>query len=207
MTSNATEIQNRIENKKDYLEEHLKNEVEWLLRAATQWHVERELDTGIGGFAVQVYAMDSTFVHARALFEFLTQKETNNHHSCNQYSIKPLTSEKYEKWKSPLHQKVMHMQERSSSEKLASFGDKSGPKDLEEMPVDFAKETVRLWREFSQKLKTKANEEELCTIANQILCDAIKSAQAVIDSKLNQDHYRNGTEEGEGKVVPNINWP
>jgi hypothetical protein len=59
------------ERKKDYIEQHLFNELRWLLAAATEWSIQNQLNLGMVGYDVQVYAMDSAFLHARALFEFV----------------------------------------------------------------------------------------------------------------------------------------
>lgn len=56
-----------------YLEEHLTKELAWLLRAATEWHAQHCMNLGIDGYSMQVYALDSTVLHARTLFEFFTQ--------------------------------------------------------------------------------------------------------------------------------------
>jgi hypothetical protein len=52
--------------KEEYIKLHLRNELCWLLRAATEWHVQDQLNLGIDGYNIQVYAMDSAFLHARS---------------------------------------------------------------------------------------------------------------------------------------------
>lgn len=59
-----------------YLEEHLTKELAWLLRAATEWHAQHCMNLGIDGYSMQVYALDSTVLHARTLFESEYKRRT-----------------------------------------------------------------------------------------------------------------------------------
>jgi len=72
-----------------YLRDHLANELHWLLRAANEWTVQHDLNLGIDGYHVQVYAMDSAFLHARTLFEFFTQPTGRNYYGVDQFGITP----------------------------------------------------------------------------------------------------------------------
>jgi hypothetical protein len=67
-----------------YLRAHLRTEIRYLLSAATEWHAQKILELKEPGYEVQVYAMDSAFVHARSLFEFFTEKTTDFHYSCDE---------------------------------------------------------------------------------------------------------------------------
>lgn len=73
--------------RRNYLDNDLKNEIRYLLAAATEWHTQAKLHLGIGGYEVQVYAMDSTFLHARALFEFFTRKTTAFFYGYNEFGL------------------------------------------------------------------------------------------------------------------------
>jgi len=173
-----------------YLEQHLANELHWLLRAATEWHVQEELQLQIDGYHVQVYAMDSAFLHARTLFEFFTKSTCNNYYGCNIYGgISLITSTLYSNrsdgWQNCLHAYMMHAQDRSSPSQLISFGSPLITKDLNKMPIDFAKEIVRLWREFVKLLSYNSNPDiqALSKTAEDILNEAIGSTQNVIKSE------------------------
>jgi hypothetical protein len=72
--------------KEEYIRLHLFNELRWLLNAATEWSIQKQLNLGICGYDIQVYAMDSAFLHARALFEFFVKtKNSKNHYSCRDF--------------------------------------------------------------------------------------------------------------------------
>lgn len=176
----------KINNLENYLKSHLGNELHWTLRAATEWHIQNTLKLNISGYHVQVYAMDATFVHARSLFEFFSQETTPNHYGYNMFNISQPSLVRYtDDWKNPLHAHMMHAQDRSRPQQLTSF-DGYLKKDLNQMPVDFAKEIVRLWREFIILLSQ--NNDDLAYIAQNILDDAIDGAAKVFSRELKY-HY------------------
>lgn len=191
-----------------YLKNHLSNEIYWLLRAATEWYAQKELNLAVDGYHVQVYSMDSTFLHARTLFEFFTKKTGVNYYGYSEYKIPPnkLVSSLYTSnltsnpinigWDGPLHSFIMHAQDRSTPSKLKSY-DGLSMKDLNEMPVDFAKEVVRLWRDFVKELSlsSDASIQPLSTIADVILDDAIKTTANVLDNQFTKK-----------QSIPNIDW-
>lgn len=191
-----------------YLETHLSSEIHWLLRAATEWHAQTVLNLAVGGYHVQVYSMDSTFLHARALFEFFTKDTSRNYYGYSEYKIPPnkLVSSLYTSnltsnpinigWDGPLHSFIMHTQDRSTPSKLKSY-DGLSMKDLNEMPVDFAKEVVRLWRDFVKELSLSgdASIQPLSTIADVILDDAIKTTANVLNNQFTKK-----------QSIPNIDW-
>src|SRR6478736_7770299 len=49
---------------------HLFDGLTYLLQAAQEWQCQRDLRLQLGGYQVQVYAMDFVFLCARSLFEF-----------------------------------------------------------------------------------------------------------------------------------------
>jgi hypothetical protein len=105
-----------------YLDDHLYNELRYLLCAATEWLVQETIpDPPLGGDYVQIYAMDSAALHARALFEFFTTKTQLNHVGVDLYQLQRIPSPKYGNrksnpalgcWSSPLHSHLMHLQDR-----------------------------------------------------------------------------------------------
>lgn len=186
-----------------YLEQHLGNELQWTLRAATEWHVQNSLKLCVGGYEVQVFAMDSTFLHARTLFEFLTQRSTSNHYGCDAFGLEPLPSDLYQNdWKQPLHAYMMHAQDRSMPRQLKSF-DSSGNKHLNQMPVDFGREIVRLWKEFANAMRASSEPgiAGLAPTAENLLRDAVNNAAKVARSAIAVKHS-----EDQGRVIPAIVW-
>src|SRR5436190_8772721 len=173
-----------------YLRAHLANEVEWLLRATAEWHVQKTLHLCEPGYEVEVFARDSAMLHARTLFEFFTQETGDNYYGCDVFHVSPQPSPNYKTdWKDPLHAKVMHAQDRSQTRPLKSF-DGSGTKPLDEMPLDFAHEVVRLWRAFSAALAAHPDPPiaRLGQEADAILSQAIQHAGAVLGSALAVAH-------------------
>ncbi|KBD75909.1 hypothetical protein AP15_03581 [Mycobacterium tuberculosis M2442] len=131
-----------------YLEEHLTKELAWLLRAATEWHAQHCMNLGIDGYSMQVYALDSTVLHARTLFEFFTQNtsvgQNANYYNCTVYKVPLIGSILYQfHWRRPIHSHMMHAQDRRPVTQLPTYDDHAQTKPLNEMPVDFAKEIVR----------------------------------------------------------------
>ncbi len=184
----------------EYLEEHLNNELQWLLRAATEWHIQDRLNLELDGYHIQVYAMDSTFLHARTLFEFFTNPTSNNYYGLNAFGLSPLTSTLYSTdWVSVLHGYLMHAQDRSNPRPVSSF-DGTTTKHLNQMPVDFAHEVVRLWKDFVIALRASSdsNMRALAPIADAILNDAIANAKRV--------HSRFPVQEPDLSTVPSIVW-
>lgn len=172
--------------KENYLTEHLSKDLDWLLRAATEWRVQVELNLGISGYQVQNYAVDSACLHARTLFEFFclpNRSEGDNHYGCNQYIGRVLESRLYtENWSDPLHAYLMHAQDRSTPRRLISFGDPTIERDnLNKMPVDFALEILRLWQKFEHELGNSSDPEikKLQAIARDKRKEAIDHARPV----------------------------
>lgn len=178
-------------SKEGYIAAHLFNELHWLLHAATEWSIQDQLQLRITGYNVQNYAMDSACLHARSLFEFFLGTTKDNYYGCNEFLGTPLKSAAYTDsangWKGPLHSHLIHAQDRSKSGKLPT-GD--GPKDLNQMPVYFAKEILRLWKQFEQELgkSSAAEDHKLQKLAREKRAEAIKNAEYVVGSEVAQQH-------------------
>jgi hypothetical protein len=174
--------------REEYIELHLFNELRWLLGATTEWSIQDQLRLEIVGYNVQVYAMDSAFVHARALFEFFVQSTNDNHYGSNEFLGSVLKSDSYTNdWRGPLHSFLMHAQDRSRPAPLKSSGVE---KDLNKMPIDFAREILKLWEEFEGRLG-KSNERgdrELQKLAREKRKEAIEKAQCAVNSTVAQQH-------------------
>lgn len=181
-----------------YLDEHLGSELKWLLRAATEWHLQNALQLGLDGYNVQVYAMDSTFLRARTLFEFLTQTTTSNYYGVDAFGLVPLKSPLYQaEWKGPLHSAVMHAQDRSRPTLVRSFDPADPPKHLKDAPVDLGREMVRLWRDFAAALAAHTDPAiaGLGVLADSILIQAISDAARVVRSPMVS-----------GPAIAPVNW-
>jgi hypothetical protein len=176
--------------KQEYIALHLFNELRWLLGAATEWSIQDQLDLQKVGYDVQVYAMDSALLHARALFEFFVQLPTKNHYSSSQFLGTVLNSSSYvNDWKGPLHARLMHAQDRSLPAPLKSSGLE---KDLNQMPVDFAHEILKLWEQFEERLGKNGNEadQKLQELAREKRKEAIEKAECVVNSCVAQQYAR-----------------
>lgn len=186
---------------KSCLTEHLANELHWVLRAASEWHVQDVLHLEIVGYEVQVFAMDSCFLHARSLFEFFTAKSTRNHYGYDTFGLSPFKSTYSASWVDPLHAYLMHIRDRSSPQQL--IGLDGTRKHLNEMPVDFAREIVRLWRDFPTALSSHKNPAvvALATDARIALRTAIDAAEKVQSSDVAKK-----CEAMVNKSIPSISW-
>lgn len=170
-----------------YLEDHLENELHWLLRAATEWYIQNNLKVGVDGEHTQVYAMDSAFMHARTLFEFFTHATTRNYYGYDTFHVSmvppsggDISTIYSQDWSPILHSYLVHAQDRSSPRKLQSH-DLTNFKDLNEMPLDFAMEIVRLWREFTVRLGASSDPQikPLEQMAKKSLLAAIQGTQPI----------------------------
>jgi len=180
-------------SKEEYITAHLFNELHWLLHAATEWSIQDLVRLNIVGYNVQNYAMDSAFLHARSLFEFFLGRTTDNYYGCDQFLSTALVSPDYtnsaDGWKGPLHSYLMHAQDRSRPRQLQS---PDGPKDLNQMPVYFANEILRLWKQFEAELDKsgKAEDKKLEKLARDKRKEAIHNAVCVVNSKVAQRHAK-----------------
>jgi hypothetical protein len=172
-----------------YIDSHLFNELRYLLPAATEWSIQHQLELRIVGYEVQVYAMDSAFLHARTLFEFFLKETSRNHYGWDEFLDRKLSSPKYERWSDPLHRHVMHAQTRSQSQQLESFCG-GARKDLNAMPVDFALEILRLWKEFEQRLISGNGhgDKDLGELAKEKRRLAVAAADNVVKSDIAKRH-------------------
>ena len=154
----------------------------------TKWRVQDRLQLKIAGYHVQVYAMDSAFLHARTLFEFLTTKTGRNHYGANELGISPLESKPYnDGWKQSLHGYLMHAQARDEPEQLeASDGTL---KDLNAMPGDFADEVTRLWTEMAEELRA-AGQSDRADLVDEILREARLQAEPVLTNVITTQSRR-----------------
>ena len=163
------------------IEKDLFNELRWLLCAATEWDAYNRL---IGQspqvpkikepcFHLNVYAMDSAFLHARSLYEFFTATEESIKRNAKK-GVRRLTwrdysrtarqtSEKYNRFSKPLHGRVMHLDQ-----------DRAGYDEIKNETVNFAADILSLWNRFSEKVK-----EPYTSLLDKFQDEAIREAASV----------------------------
>jgi len=162
------------------------HELRWTLRAAAEWKLQHSLNLQSVGYEVQVFAMDSTFLHARALFEFLTGRDNSrNYHSIVELDpsgqLQALQSAIYASdWSGPLHDRIAHLQDRTSDPMVASRS--GGSEHLKNMPAEFADEIRNLWAQLIAALRATGL-GALASQADQLLRDAENAALLVSTSE------------------------
>lgn len=176
-----------------YLDKHLGDELRVLLRAASEWHAQKHMNLKVVGYEVQTYAQDSTFMRSRTLFEFLTQNTGDYYYGADTFGVETIDSPRYDAWKPVLHSFIMHAQDRSAPQQLTSF-DQTEVKDLNEMPVDFSREIIRLWQVFADSLK-RHGAVPLGQRADEMLVEAKEQAKPVLDNQFTR-----------GKGIPPVPW-
>jgi hypothetical protein len=118
--------------------------------------------------------MDSAFLHARSLFEFFTkEKESRNYLTVKNFGSEPLCSKIYKDWEASLHCYLMHLQDRLTADLKKKLNGRKIKKDIKNQVVEFAKEIIRLWIEFSDDTAMKNYKELL----DEKLCEAFKDAE------------------------------
>jgi hypothetical protein len=181
-----------------------------LLRSATEWHSQYRMELEIGGYEVQVFTMDSAFLHARTLFEFFTRPTQDFFYGYDAYGLtSKIKSVLYEKhWSGPLHARLMHAQDRSKPSDIRRFEPGQPKEHIKNMAVDFAKEIVRMWREFARALN------EIDTTLGQralvILDEAVQAADLVRTNDVTEDQIAQRKEDGRLESdfsIPQIEWP
>jgi hypothetical protein len=125
--------------KRAFISQDLYHELRCLLGATTVW---RAFQAENAGFSV-VVAMDSAFVHARNLFNFLADSTT--HDSCvTQFGPStPYDSPVYTMWSEPLHRHVLHI-----ADARISPTNTRGGEHLNQQVESFTREALRLWELF-----------------------------------------------------------
>jgi hypothetical protein len=135
------------EQLKDKIETDLFNDLRWLLCAATEWEAHRKLvDTGKikqPCYHLQVYTMDSVFLHCRSLYEFFIAdgKKQNRltYRDYNKSTGQP-ASTTYGEFKDALHARGMNLGRN-----------RSGCKEIKNKVLDFANDILEMWSTFSTK--------------------------------------------------------
>ncbi|WP_280314733.1 hypothetical protein [Nocardia wallacei] len=170
---------------------HLFDGLTYLLQAAQEWQLQKELELELSGYQVQTYAMDSAFIRARSLFEFFVgeSKRTYCHARCLFGLNGQLTYPKYldrnanpganTGWEDVLHVGSIHLKNRDNPVKVV--GHDGTLKDLNQMPVDFAKGILDVWSDFERALQALGH-TQLHNMAEACKDQAKKDAGQVFDS-------------------------
>ncbi len=176
---------------KKYMEEDLFNELRWLLCAATQWDAYERLvakpfqTPGVAEpcFHLNVYTMDSAFIHARTYTSFSLPRRKQLRKIIREIK-KRLTwcdynlagrqkSKKYNEFMKPLHGRVMHLDK-----------DRSGYDAVKSEVVNFAKDILELWDGFTKK----AGIDKYAELLKKLRDDAIREARHVASQYKNQGY-------------------
>ena len=136
---------------RENIEKDLFNELRWLLCAATEWDAYKKLvETGKIDepcHHLQVYTMDSVFLHARSLYEFFTATNIRQQRiTWRDYGRDTgQTSEIYNGLMEPLHGRVMHLDKGRANHK-----------EVKGEVLTIAKDILQLWLNFSRKPEVAA---------------------------------------------------
>jgi len=107
----------------------------------------------------------------------------------------------------------MHLQSRSGAADVKRFDPDDDEKEhIKNMPVDVAKEIVRMWHEFACALDNLADDElkALGQRAHEIMADALKAAEAVRTNAVTEGHIAQLKKDGKLNpdfVIDPIQWP
>lgn len=164
---------------------HLYDGLTWLLRAAQEWDLQRQLALGAPGYNVQVIAMDSVFLRARTLFEFFLGTGSNYAHaeclfglgstlSYSKYSSSSMPGVK--SWKYALHNASVHLQDRDNSAPVTALDGTT--KHLNEMPAEFGRGVLQVWEKFEAELLAGSLEH---VAAQKCRTQAIEDSHDVVD--------------------------
>lgn len=115
-------------------------------------------------------------------------------------------------WRRPIHSHMMHAQDRRPVTQLPTYDDHAQTKPLNEMPVDFAKEIVRLWRVFVKDLNNHTNLQfrPIGATAQTALASEINAAKRVRTNDVTQRQIAVGKETSRLEPnfsIPQIEWP
>jgi hypothetical protein len=132
----------------DYIDEHLRYELKYLLVGATTWSAVNDPDDrGPHAPHLVVLALESVLVHTRVLYEFLHHEEgwaDRSPHSVTQ-------SEFWASYKKPLHERVLHPSRRRPYAPGKMVGD-----DLKCRVVDFATDILTMWRDVAGQVAMRS---------------------------------------------------
>lgn len=157
-----------FEEKDRFIKEELYHELRCLLGAVTVWRIFMNESRG---FDV-IVAEDSSFVHARSLFEFFASSSKNkNLLKASEFGAKKYRSDVYTKWKMALNRHVLHLNAQRLSPK-----NMKGESHLSEQVESFAREILRLWVQFETDPRTEQFHEAFEVARLHAIADAQNDA-------------------------------
>ncbi|WP_204081383.1 hypothetical protein [Mycobacterium riyadhense] len=160
-----------------FISEDLYNELRYLLVAATQWAAYDQLVDKCGTRVqgdfprhFKVLAMDSAFLHSRSLYEFFTSKDgKSSKHLLTWKALglsERLTSPIYDKFRVPLHKRLMHLEP-----------DRPGEIAIKDEVVTIAKDVLALWDKFAASAEVSKYAAELDEARARAILDSNETAQ------------------------------
>ena len=160
-------------NKDLFLREDLKDALRWLLVGAVIWKDSGRKEHCPNQDAVGMF---TTFVQARALYEFYYDKERDHPDDaragdfCD--SWEPPDSTLYARYWVPLNKRVFHLVYDRSKEQYAGASGPSGPDHLNQQVLAFARELLQITRKFVECVRPEFKEA-----AQSALDDSLRDAQ------------------------------
>jgi hypothetical protein len=153
-----------------YIETHLVYELKYLLVAAVTWSaVDAEADRAPWPDHLVVMAMESAFVHARTLCEFLALEEGwSKDRSPHDAPPLPLWNEYCE----PMHMKVLHPDPR----RPYAPGERKGD-DLKDRVVDLAQEVLAGWDQVADQEGMAVFRASMVRARNSAVADSHRAAR------------------------------
>jgi hypothetical protein len=150
----------------EYIRVHLYYELAMLLVAATTWREARDRDRH--PLYLREMAMDSAFLHARVLYEYLTKDQGWADRSPHPRQ----GSDLWDKYHGPLHWKLMHPGPHRPYETHVGPGD-----DLMYRVEDFANDILRWWGVVTEDASMADYRDDLLFARRRALDDAAEAAR------------------------------
>lgn len=155
----------------DYIGVHLAYELKYLLVAATTWQaVQHPGDREPWPPHLVVMSMDSAFVHARVLYEFVTREDHWKRTAAHMPRIAPL----WVKYEDAMHRRVLHPDPRRPQAAGTQHGD-----DLKDRVVDFARDLLALWDDITTDPQMRPYRSTMSNTRAAAVADAKQVADAM----------------------------
>jgi hypothetical protein len=137
------------QSEEEFLRDDLYDALRWLFEAAIAWEAARRIPQCAGRHQI-VFGMYTSLVQARALYEFFYKKGKGDDFRVKDFAPKwnPTKSSLYKKYmdrNQPVQKRVFHLVRNRS---IHAGG--TGPDELKEQVLEFAKDLRRLTEEFRQ---------------------------------------------------------
>jgi hypothetical protein len=163
------------EEKKEFLQKDLYNELRWLFLGAITWQAAKVGNERCPNQSV--LGLDTVLLHARALYDFYFNKTRDGARSCHFASgwcAQSLLYSKYMANGCPANKRAFHLVYYRSNH--AGGQGHEGPDHLNQQVLEFAKDLKRLSREFVNAVDTQFRDS-----AQLALEEAASEAQKIAD--------------------------